>query len=103
MLPWPPAEPQPSKDATNGGLTRATRGSAMDVVFSMRLAAVLVALAAVVAAPLPAAADVGAAPNAAALGFDLDAATIPDLQQRMDHGRLTSVRLTLAYLRRIQA
>ena len=69
----------------------------------MRVSAVLIALAAAVATPLPASADVGAAQNPAALGFDLDAATIPDLQQRMDHGRLTSVRLTLAYLRRIDA
>jgi len=69
----------------------------------MRISAVLIALAAAVATPLPASADIGAAQNPAALGFDLDAATIPDLQQRMDHGRLTSVRLTLAYLRRIDA
>jgi amidase len=36
-----------------------------------------------------------------ALGFDLSAATIPELQRRMDRGQLTSVRLTAAYLRRI--
>ena len=67
----------------------------------MRLSAVLIALAAVVAAPLPASAvaDSGHGP----LGFDLDAVTIPDLQQRMDHGRLTAVRLTQAYLDRIAA
>ncbi|WP_020667923.1 amidase [Amycolatopsis nigrescens] len=36
------------------------------------------------------------------LGFDLDAATIPQLQARMDAHRLTSVRLTSAYLDRIR-
>ncbi|HKN52204.1 MAG TPA: amidase [Amycolatopsis sp.] len=69
----------------------------------MRISAVLIAFAAVVATPNPASADVSAAQNPVALGFDLNAATIPDLQQRMDHGRLTSVRLTVAYLRRIDA
>jgi amidase len=63
----------------------------------LRLTAVLVAAAAVVAAPLPAV----AAPDRGGLGFDLDAATIPDLQQRMAHGRLSAVRLTQAYLDRI--
>ena len=75
----------------------------MDAVLSMRISAVLIAFAAVVATPNPASADVSAAQNPVALGFDLNAATIPDLQQRMDHGRLTSVRLTVAYLRRIDA
>ncbi|HEV2781120.1 MAG TPA: amidase [Actinophytocola sp.] len=42
-------------------------------------------------------------PASAGLGFDLDAATIPELQARMDRGRLSSVRLTIAYLRRIAA
>ena len=36
-----------------------------------------------------------------AIGLDLDSAIIPDLQARMDDGRLTSVALTLAYLDRI--
>ncbi len=50
-----------------------------------------------------------AAADAAAKGFDrhipgvpsLDGATIPELQQQMRSGRLTSTRLTLAYLARI--
>jgi amidase len=37
------------------------------------------------------------------LGFDLNAATIPDLQQRMARGRLTSVQLTSAYLHRVES
>src|SRR4051794_28747864 len=60
----------------------------------MRLPVLLVAL--LVLAFVPAAARA-----AQGLGFDLNAATIPDLQQRMDHGRLTSVQLTDAYLDRI--
>jgi amidase len=63
----------------------------------MRLPLLLLAMAAFVTGPLPAWAD----DETAALGMDLDAATIPDLQHAMDHGRLTSVRLTAAYLRRI--
>ncbi|MEW1891184.1 amidase family protein [Streptomyces sp. NPDC085659] len=35
-------------------------------------------------------------------GIDLDTVTIPELQTRMDRGSLSSVRLTLAYLRRIK-
>ncbi|GLX16522.1 amidase [Streptomyces lavendulae] len=35
-------------------------------------------------------------------GIDLDSATIPELQARMDRGSLTSSELTLAYLRRIR-
>ncbi|WP_424923357.1 amidase [Actinocrispum wychmicini] len=62
----------------------------------MRLPVVLLAVAAFVASPLPAWAD-----NDAVLGFDLDSATIPELQHRMDQGRLSSVRLTAAYLARI--
>ncbi|MBM7773810.1 amidase [Actinokineospora baliensis] len=38
----------------------------------------------------------------ASLGFDLDRATIPQLQRLMDRGALTSVRLTQAYLDRIR-
>ncbi len=72
-------------------------------MLSKRFPAVLLVLATAVAAPIPASADPGSAPGSAELGFDLDAATIPDLQQRMDHGRLTAVRLTTAYLRRIEA
>lgn len=34
--------------------------------------------------------------------LDLDAATIPELQQRMEAGELTALELTLAYLRRIR-
>ena len=36
-------------------------------------------------------------------GLDLDALTIPELQQRMDAGELTAVELTQAYLDRIDA
>ncbi|MET0135724.1 MAG: amidase [Kibdelosporangium sp.] len=65
----------------------------------------LLAMTAFVAGPLPASADTSAANSldATVAGIDLDAATIPDLQHRMDRGRLTSVRLTAAYLRRIAA
>lgn len=63
----------------------------------MRLPVVLLTL--VVLAVLPASA--GAANGLP--GFDLSAATIPDLQRRMDRGQLTSVRLTAAYLDRIEA
>ncbi|GAA3883170.1 amidase family protein [Saccharothrix violaceirubra] len=52
-------------------------------------------LAVVLIAPPAAAHPVG-------LGFDLDAATIPDLVRRLDAGTLTSVRLTREYLRRIE-
>src|SRR6266498_667148 len=62
----------------------------------MRLPVLLVAL--VVLAFVPAAAS---ADNPQGLGFDLNAATIPELQQRMDHGRLSSAGLTEAYLHRI--
>lgn len=66
----------------------------------LRFSVVLIAMAAFIAGPQPATGDTG--PDAA-LGFNLDAATIPDLQHRMDRGRLTSVQLTTAYLRRIDA
>jgi amidase len=62
----------------------------------MRRMLVLLTMAALVAGPLPASAD------QAAPGIDLDSATIPDLQHQMAHGRLTSVRLTAAYLHRIE-
>ncbi|RKT54927.1 amidase [Saccharothrix australiensis] len=57
------------------------------------LAAVLAVL---LVAPPAQAGDGGAA-----LGFDLDGATIPDLVHRFEAGTLTSVDLTRAYLRRI--
>jgi amidase len=66
-------------------------------------------LAVMLAMPFMPAAVATAAPSSAPqtdqqadnLGFDLDAATIPQLQQRMDQGQLTSVQLTTAYLQRI--
>jgi amidase len=75
---------------------------------SMRFSSVFTALIALstVLVGLPAAATADPSPDqssAAALGFDLESATIPDLQQRMNHGRLTAVQLTNAYLRRIDA
>src|SRR5438874_10996083 len=69
---------------------------------SMRFSVVLIALSTVLGFVSPAA--VAATPDqsaTAALGFDLESATIPDLQQRMSQGRLTAVQLTAAYLRRI--
>ena len=73
-------------------------------VRTLRLSLSLLAATTVAAGALtvPSAAAVPA-DQSAALGFDLDSATIPDLQQRMDHGRLSSVQLTNAYLRRIRA
>jgi amidase len=71
---------------------------------SMRFSVLLIALSTVIGFLPPAVAAAAAEPDqssAAALGFDLESATIPDLQQRMNHGRLTSVQLTAAYLRRI--
>jgi amidase len=66
-----------------------------------------VALTAVVAAALLVPATTASATpsvGASALhGLDLDALTIPELQQRMDAGELTSVELTSAYLGRIDA
>ncbi|MFD8501052.1 amidase [Amycolatopsis sp. NPDC059657] len=41
--------------------------------------------------------------SASGLGFDLDSATIPDLQARMARGKLDSVRLTSAYVDRIRS
>src|SRR5262245_51373039 len=55
----------------------------------------------VLLAVLPAAAHADDSQTDGQLGFDLNAATIPDRPQRMDHGRLSSVRLTTAYLHRI--
>jgi amidase len=67
--------------------------------------------ATVAAALLVPAAPVSAAPAAADAadagpllrGLDLDALTIPELQERMDEGALSSVDLTQAYLDRIDA
>lgn len=57
----------------------------------------------VTAAPLPAAGRRAGGAHDPLLGFDLDAATIPDLQRRMDEGTLTAVDLTAAYLRRVRS
>src|SRR4051812_12648682 len=70
-------------------------------------AALLFPASAVSAAP--SAVDPAGVPDAAGSGslplrgLDLDALTIPDLQQRMDDGALSSVDLTTAYLDRIDA
>ncbi|TWP50568.1 amidase [Lentzea tibetensis] len=63
----------------------------------MRLFTVMLTVVATVLVGVPA----SAVPSQERLGFDLDRATIPELQQRMDQGRLTAARLTAAYLRRI--
>src|SRR4051812_45194744 len=61
------------------------------------------------ASAAPSAVDPAGVPDAAGSGslplrgLDLDALTIPDLQQRMDGGALSSVDLTTAYLDRIDA
>jgi amidase len=65
----------------------------------MRLPVIVLALVMFAVMPVGAGAAGGRADGA--LGFDLGAATIPELQHRMDRGRLTSVRLTAAYLHRI--
>ncbi|PPK71436.1 amidase [Actinokineospora auranticolor] len=57
--------------------------------------ACLVAVVAAVPSPAAVAAPAG-------LGFDLDRATIPQLQHLMDRGRLSSARLTREYLDRIR-
>ncbi|GLW88659.1 amidase [Actinokineospora globicatena] len=44
----------------------------------------------------------GPVASASGLGFDLDRATIPQLQRLMDRGALSAVRLTQAYLDRIK-
>src|SRR5690349_12676736 len=81
----------PNGRRRTAGLTAPVQGSGMVPVSRMRISAVLVALATFVSVPLPALADTGADTG---LGFDLESVTIPVLQQRMDHGRLTSVQLT---------
>jgi amidase len=73
----------------------------MGVMPRLRLPLVLLTMAALTMGPLPAWAEQGQ--DDATLSAGLDAATIPDLQHRMDKGQLTSVRLTAAYLRRIDA
>jgi amidase len=65
----------------------------------MRLPVMLLAF--VVLAVMPAGARADDSRAEGQLGFDLNAATIPDLQRRMDRGQLTAVRLTNAYLHRI--
>ncbi|MCW2576625.1 MAG: putative secreted amidase [Modestobacter sp.] len=62
--------------------------------------------AAVAAALLVPASTASAGPSGGSQplrGLDLDALTIPELQQQMDDGQLTSVDLTSAYLSRIDA
>ena len=58
-------------------------------------------IAGLIAGVVPAVAAPAHAPELA-VALDLDLATIPDLQARMDGGGLTSVALTQAYLRRIR-
>src|SRR2546429_3758366 len=71
---------------------------------SKRFSVVLIALSTLfIGMPAAAVAVPTDQSSAAALGFDLESATIPDLQQRMNHGRLTAVQLTIAYERRIDA
>jgi amidase len=62
-----------------------------------RLVAALSLLGVAIAAPVPAVATGHHRPP-----LDLDAATIPQLQGLMEHGRLSAVELTDAYLQRIQ-
>jgi amidase len=69
----------------------------MAPMLRIRLPVVLLSLIVLTPTPVAAVADHGPP------GFNLSAATIPDLQQRMAEGRLTSVRLTTAYLDRIAA
>ncbi|AHH94454.1 amidase [Kutzneria albida] len=64
----------------------------------MRLVWTLLAAALCSTAMTPGAA---AEPRQAGLGFDLDLATIPELQHRFDQGSLTAHALTKAYLHRI--
>ncbi len=66
-----------------------------------RVVSILVLLALALGTPMPASA--AGARQVDRSGPDLDAATIPDLQRLMDHGKLTSVRLTKSYLARIRA
>jgi amidase len=61
------------------------------------------ALPAQASAPLTAAERSASAGTLPLRGLDLDAVTIPELQERMDEGDLSSVELTQAYLERIDA
>jgi amidase len=87
--------------------TRRPRRLRRGVTITAAVAALLVPASAVSAAPSTGA-GVGA-PDAAGSGtlplrgLDLDALTIPQLQDRMDAGKLTAVELTQAYLDRIKA
>lgn len=65
--------------------------------------ALLVPAGAVAAAPPGVAADPAGSGTLPLRDLDLDAATIPELQQRMDAGELTAVELVQAYLDRIAA
>src|SRR3954463_8411420 len=68
-----------------------------------RRTAVTLALTAVLLVPAGIAQASGETPASAGYGrLDLDAATIPDLQQQMNGHRLTAVALTQAYLDRIE-
>ncbi|MCZ2820610.1 amidase [Modestobacter sp. VKM Ac-2977] len=74
-------------------------------------AALLVPASATAAAPAdpgqpgtgPGVADAAGSGTLPIRGLDLDALTIPELQERMDDGDLTAVQLTTAYLARIAA
>lgn len=72
-------------------------------------AAALLVPASAVAAPAdqgragPGVADAAGSGTLPIRGLDLDASTIPELQERMDAGELTAVQLTGAYLARIAA
>jgi amidase len=63
-----------------------------------RLITVLLLLAVALGVPVPA----GAAGGGGRPTIDLDGATIPELQALMDRGKLSSVRLTRAYLDRVR-
>lgn len=65
------------------------------------LVAVLALLSGGAAAPPAAGAVAGHEIAPVVAGIDLERATIPDLQKAMDRGRLSSVRLTAFYLKRI--
>ena len=91
LMPLRTPSPGPGLPPSNGGLTGVLGRSVVDIVRWLRFASPLVLLVTL------------AAPVSAAPAFDLDRATIPDLQQRMDRGRLTAAGLTELYLTRIRA
>jgi amidase len=68
-----------------------------------RKAALTVAVAAALLVPASTASAGPSGGSQPLRGLDLDALTIPELQQRMDDGQFTSVDLTSAYLSRIDA